>query len=138
MAVQKGRDLLLKIQDPTTSGAFVTVAGLRVRTLTLNAKTIDITDSQSPKGWRELLEGAGVRAMAVSGSGVFRDAASDALVRETFFSQTPAQWQAIVPSFAQFQGPFLISSLDYAGGHDSEISFSLSLSSAGEVVCLVL
>ena len=52
MAVQKGRDILLKIAD---GDSFVTVAGIRARTVSLNAKTVDITDSGSG-GWRELLE----------------------------------------------------------------------------------
>jgi TP901-1 family phage major tail protein len=132
MAVQKGRDLLLKISDGAESPTFVTVAGLRARTVSLNARTVDVTDSGS-NGWRELLEGAGVRSMAVSGSGVFRDASSDALMREVFFSQSPRAWQVIVPDFGTFSGSFLIAALEYAGQHDGEATFSLSLASAGEV-----
>ncbi len=129
MAVQKGRDILLKIAD---GDSFVTVAGIRARTVSLNAKTIDITDSGSG-GWRELLEGAGIRALSVSGSGVFRDAASDALMREAFFAQAQSGWQVIVPDFGTFAGPFLIAALEYAGSHDGEATFSLTLASAGEV-----
>jgi TP901-1 family phage major tail protein len=132
MAAQKGRDILLKLSDGAPLPAFVTVAGLRARTVSLNARSIDITDSESD-GWRQLLEGAGVRAMAISGSGVFRDQASDALIRAAFFAQSPVVWQIIIPSFACFTGPFLIASLDYAGAHDAEATFSLSLASAGEV-----
>jgi TP901-1 family phage major tail protein len=129
MAVQKGRDMLLKISD---GESFVTVAGLRARTVSLNAKTVDVTDSGSG-GWRELLAGAGVRSLSVSGSGVFRDAASDALMREAFFAQEQADWQVIVPDFGTFAGPFLIAALEYAGQHDGEASFALTLASAGEV-----
>ncbi|MDC7683676.1 phage major tail protein, TP901-1 family [Asticcacaulis sp. BYS171W] len=131
MALQKGRDMLLKIHDGT---AYVTVAGLRARTVSLNAKTVDVTDSQSPNGWRELMAGAGVKALSVSGSGVFKDAASDAIMREAFFAQTARNWQIIVPDFGQFSGAFLIASLDYAGDHDAEATFALTLASAGEVV----
>lgn len=138
MSAQKGRDILLKISDEATPANFVTIAGLRARTVSLNAKSIDITDSQSPNGWRELLDGAGVKALSISGSGVFRDASSDALMREAFFAQKPAQWQIIVPSFAQFQGAFLITSLDYAGQHDAEAVFSVTLASAGEVSFVAL
>jgi len=137
MAAQKGRDILLKLSDGALSPAFVTVAGLRARTLSLNARSIDITDSDS-NGWRQLLEGAGVRALTVSGSGVFRDQASDALIREAFFAQSPVVWQVIIPSFARFEGPFLITGLDYAGAHDAEATFSLSLASAGEISFVAL
>ena len=64
MAAQKGKDILLKIGDASTPPVFTTVAGVRARTLSLNAKSVDVTDSDSP-GWRELLAGGG-RASCVS------------------------------------------------------------------------
>ena len=92
MAAQKGRDLLLKIDDGT--GAFVTVAGLRTQRLALNANTVDVTHAESAGRWRELLEGAGARRASVSGGGVFKDAASDALVRQVFFDGLIRAWQS--------------------------------------------
>ncbi|WKL57717.1 phage major tail protein, TP901-1 family [Asticcacaulis sp. ZE23SCel15] len=130
MALQKGRDMLLKIAD---GEAFVTVAGLRARTISLNARTVDVTNSESAGGWRELLSGAGVKALSVSGSGVFRDTASDALMREAFFAQSQKTWQLIVPDFGRFEGAFLIASLDYAGDHDGEATFAMTLASAGAI-----
>jgi TP901-1 family phage major tail protein len=131
MAAQAGKDMLLKISDG--AGGFVTVAGLRARTIALNARTVDVTDADSAGRWRELLAGAGVRSAAVSGTGVFRDAASDALIREAFFSQAAATWRLIVPDFGTLEGPFLVAALEYAGEHEGEASFALSLASAGEV-----
>lgn len=46
MAAQKGKDLLLKL-DSDGAGNFVTVAGLRARTLAFNAATVDVTDTES-------------------------------------------------------------------------------------------
>ncbi len=60
MAAQKGKDLLLKI-DSDGLGTFVTVAGLRSRTIAFNAETVDVTDQDSSGQWRELLVGAGIR-----------------------------------------------------------------------------
>jgi len=132
MAAQKGRDLLLKLSDGQPTPSFVTVAGLRARTITLNAKAVDATDSDSA-GWRALLAGAGVKSLSVSGSGLFRDAASDALMRTAFFSQAHQNWQVIIPDFGRFEGPFLITNLEYAGTHDGEASFAMTLGSAGEI-----
>ena len=70
MAAQKGKDLLLKIDDG--SGAFVTVAGLRTQRFALNADPVDVTNQESAGRWRELLAGAGVRRASVAGSGVFK------------------------------------------------------------------
>lgn len=131
MAAQAGKDMLLKISDG--AGGFVTVAGLRARTISLNARTVDATDADSAGRWRELLAGAGVKSAAVSGTGVFRDAASDALIREAFFSQAAETWRLIVPDFGTLEGPFLVAALEYAGEHEGEASFALSLASAGEV-----
>ena len=83
MAAQRGKDMLLKIEGDDR--IFTTVAGLRARTIALNARTVDATDGDSAGRWRELLAGAGVKSAAVNGQGIFRDAASDALIRAVLF-----------------------------------------------------
>ena len=132
MTAQRGRDILLKIEGET-AGVFTTVAGLRARTITLNARSVDVTDAVSAGRLRDLLSGAGVKSAAVSGQGVFRDAGSDALIREAFFEQAASTWRLIVPDFGTLEGPFLVAALEYAGEHEGEASFAMSLASAGEV-----
>ena len=131
MGAQRGKDILLKIESE--GGGFIAVAGLRARTIALNARAVDATDGDSAGRWRELLSGAGVRSAAVSGQGVFRDAASDALIREAFFSQTARNWRLVVPDFGHMEGPFLVAALEYAGEHEGEATFAISLASAGEI-----
>ncbi|MFZ5670888.1 MAG: phage major tail protein, TP901-1 family [Pseudomonadota bacterium] len=133
MAAQRGKDILIKIGDGGDPESFTTVAGLRARTLSLNARGVDVTDGDSAGRWRELLAGAGVRQASVSGAGVFRDAASDAMIREVFFSQATRRWRLIVPDFGTLEGPFLVAALEYAGEHEGEASFALTLASAGEI-----
>lgn len=130
MAVQNGKDLLLKV-DLSDDGQFETVAGLRATRINFNAETVDVTSLESVGGWRELLTGAGVKSAAISGSGVFRDAASDARVRQIFFDgETPA-FQVVIPDFGVIEGPFQITSVEYAGSHNGEATYQLSLASAG-------
>ena len=74
--------------DQTGSGSFLTVAGLRTRALAFNAAAIDTTDAESAGRWRELLSGGGIKRASVSGSGIFKDQASDAKIRELFFAGT--------------------------------------------------
>ena len=131
MAAQRGKDILLKIEG--APGVFTTVAGLRARTLSLNARSVDATDGDSAGRWRELLDGAGVKSAAVAGPGIFRDAVSDALIREAFFDQAARRWRLIVPDFGVLEGPFLVAALEYAGEHEGEATFAISLASAGEV-----
>lgn len=137
MAAQKGRDLLLKV-DSTGAGVFVTVAGLRNRSLSLNARPVDITNADSVNGWREILEGAGVKTASVSGTGVFRDDAADETVRGYFFNGSIRNWQLIVPSFGIIQGAFQITALEYAGEYDGEVVYTLALESAGSLSFTVI
>lgn len=133
MASQKGRDLLLKA-DADGSGNYVTVAGLRTRAIALNSETVDITHSESAGQWRELLEGAGAKHARITGSGIFKDAASDALIRQYVFNGTIRRWQVLVPDFGSIVGPFQISAFELNGKHDGEVAFDLTLESAGELV----
>jgi TP901-1 family phage major tail protein len=137
MTAQRGRDLLLKIGDGGTPQNFATVAGLRSTTLTFNATTVDITNADSIDMWRELLD-AGVKSASLSGSGIFKDAASDLLLRSAFFNQTLTVFQIIIPSFGSITGPFKLTQLHYDGPHDGEVKITLSLASAGALSFVAL
>lgn len=128
MSAQKGRDLLIKVED---TGGFVTIAGLRARRLAFNAEAVDITDAESAGRWRELLGGAGIQRAALSGGGLFKDQASDALARSLFFAGEIRNWQVVIPDFGTVAGPFQIVALEYAGRHDGEMTFEIALESAG-------
>lgn len=128
MVAQKGRDLLLKVED---EGSYVTVAGLRTKRLAFNAQAVDVTDAQSAGRWRELLGGAGVQRASVSGGGIFKDQASDALVRAAFFAGSILSFQLVIPDFGTVSGPFQITALEYSGNHDGEVLFEIALESAG-------
>jgi TP901-1 family phage major tail protein len=130
MVAQKGKDLLLKIFNGT---AHETVAGLRSKRLAFNAETVDVTDAESVGRWRELLGGAGVQRAALSGAGIFKDAASDQLVRNAFFNAAILSWQIVIPGFGSVTGPFQVSALEYSGQHNGEVMFELALESAGAI-----
>ncbi|QFT64050.1 phage major tail protein, TP901-1 family [Roseivivax halotolerans] len=130
MTAQNGKDLLIKL-DLTGDGQFHTMAGLRATRIAFNAEQVDVTSLESEGGWRELLAGAGVRSAAISGSGVFRDADTDERARQIFFgSETPA-FQVVIPDFGTVTGPFQVTGLEYAGTHDGEATYEVSMASAG-------
>ncbi len=130
MAAQNGKDLLIKI-DLTGAGQFETVAGLRATRISFNAESVDVTSLESQDGWRELLAGAGVKSAAISGSGVFKDDATDERTRQIFFdAETPA-FQVIIPGFGTVEGPFQVTSIEYSGSHNGEATYELALASAG-------
>ncbi|UWQ21004.1 phage major tail protein, TP901-1 family [Jannaschia sp. W003] len=132
MAAQNGSDLLLKV-DIDGNLVFETFAGLRTTRLSFNAAPVDVTAIGSPGGWRELLGNAGIRTASVSGAGVFRDEATDARARALFFDGAVVRWQVILPDFGIVEGPFQITALEYAGAHDGEATYEVSLASAGEL-----
>ena len=132
MSAQNGRDLLIKI-DLTGSGSYETVAGLRATRLSFNSESVDATSMESEGGWRELLSGAGVKSASISGSGVFRDDSTDERTRQVFFDGEIPEFQVIIPDFGIVEGPFQITSIEYAGTHNGEATYELSLASAGQL-----
>ena len=135
MGAQKGKDLLVKMFD---GASYVTVAGLRSRKIAFNAELVDVTHAESVDRWRELLAGAGVKRASISGRWLCKDAASDALVRQAFFDGTINNCQVIVPDFGTIQGAFQISGLEFSGEHNGEVTFDISLESAGALAFTAL
>lgn len=72
MVAQKGRLVLIKVESAPSSGTFLTVGGLRTKSVKINNEMVDVTTDDSD-GARKLLEGAGVNSLEVAGSGVVND-----------------------------------------------------------------
>ena len=130
MGAQNGKDLLIKL-DLNGAGQFETIAGLRATRISFNAETVDVTSLESQGGWRELLAGAGVKTASITGSGVFKDADTDERARQIFFDGEVPGFQVIVPSFGVIEGPFQITAIEYAGSHNGEATYELTMASAG-------
>lgn len=137
MAAQNGKDLLIKI-DLTGDGQFETIAGLRATRVSFNAETVDVTSLESTGGWRELLGGAGVKSAQLSGSGVFRDADTDARARQIFFDGEVPRFQVVIPDFGIIEGPFMMTSIEYAGSHNGEANYEMAMASAGALSFVAL
>lgn len=133
MAGQKGSELLLRRGDGGSPETFTTVAGLRTKSLSLNSETVDITNSDTVSKWRQLLAGAGIKTLSASGDGVFTDSASEESVRADFFSGNHPNYQLVIPSFGNMTFPAQIASLEYAGEHNNEVTWSVGVESAGDV-----
>lgn len=132
MAAQNGKDLLIKL-DMTSEGFFETIAGLRAQRISFNAESVDVTSLDSDGGWRELLGGAGMKSASISGSGIFKDAETDERVRQVFFDGETPRFQVVIPDFGVVEGPFQITSIEYAGSHNGEATYEMSMASAGRV-----
>ncbi len=135
MGAQKGSDVALRIED-TASGsptAFVAVGGLRSYQLQINSELVDISNADSVNKWREGLAGAGIKNVSISGNGVFKDDATDALVKASVMNNTHLTWQFDVPDFARMEGRFHIGQFEVSADHNGEVTYSISLESVSEV-----
>jgi TP901-1 family phage major tail protein len=134
MAAQLGSALLVKVGDggsPTET--FTSLASLRTKSLNINAEQVDISTSDSTSKMRELLAGAGIISLSVAGDGVFSDSTPDATLRTEAFAQTQKNYQVIVPDFGTFEGPFMLTALNYASEHNAEVTYDFSLESSGVI-----
>lgn len=136
MAAQKGSALLLKIgadNDALPSvDTYTTVGGLRSTSISHSEEAVDVTNKDS-SGYRELLAGGGVQSVSISGSGVFTDAASESTLKSNAGGSNFANYEIVIPDFGSYKGKFMISSLEYAGEYNGEVTYSVTLESSGEV-----
>lgn len=129
MARQRGDAFLLQL-DQTGSGSFATVAGLRGTALAGRTRAVDVTAKDSG-GFRQLLDGAGLQSFTLSGTGVFDSGAAHDQVQALFLGRVVRDWRILRGDGSSYGGPCLVTALDFAGNHDGEETFSITLESAG-------
>jgi TP901-1 family phage major tail protein len=133
MAMEKGSAFLLKVGDGGEPPLFTTVAGLRTTQMAINADSVVVTN-QGSGGWRELLGGAGVRSVSISGSGVFTGSAAETRLKANALAGTIDDYRVSFESGETLTARFLITRLDYAGDFNGERTYTLALESSGAVV----
>ena len=133
MAAQQGKALLMKIGDAASPEVFTTIGGMRSNTLTMNDEMVDVTNKDS-SGARTILAQGGVNSITIAGSGVFTDDASETTLKEKFNVSTLTNYQFLVPDFGTFTGAFMLTSLEYAGEYNGEVTYSFTFESSGAIV----
>ena len=103
--------------------------------MSINGDAVIITNKDSG-GWRELLSGAGVRSVSVSGAGIFLGSAAENRIRGHAMAGTLDSYELSFESGERMQGQFLVSRLDYSGDFNGERNYTLSLESSGAVTPL--
>lgn len=131
--IEKGSAFLLKVGDGASTPTFATVAGLRTTQLSVNGEAVVVTSKDSG-GWRQLLSGAGVRSVSVSGAGVFTGSAAEARLRGSALSGALDDYRLSFEGGDTMTGRFLVTRLDYAGEFNGERTYTVSLESSGAVV----
>ena len=121
MAAQKGKLLLMKIGNGASPEVFTTIGGMRSNTLTMN------------DGARTILAQGGVNSITIAGSGVFTDSASETTLKTSFNLAALINYQFLVPGFGTFTGAFMLTSLEYAGEYNGEVTYSFTFESAAAI-----
>ena len=135
MPAEKGSAFLLKVGDGAATPVYSTIAGLRTTQMSINGDSVVITNKGSG-GWRDLLSGAGVRSVSVSGAGVFTGSLAETRLKNSAFTGVLDDYELSFESGERVRGKFLVTRLDYAGDFNGERSYTLALESSGPVVSL--
>ncbi|WP_108811148.1 phage tail tube protein [Sphingorhabdus sp. Alg231-15] len=132
MAAEKGSAFLLRIGDGADPIGYSTIAGLRTTQLSVNGEPVTITNKDSG-GWRELLSGAGIRSVSVSGAGVFTGSDAELRMKNHALEGMIDAYELSFEGGDSMRGNFLVTRLDYSGDYNGERSYTLNLESSGAV-----
>lgn len=135
MSAEKGSAFLLKVGNGAEPPVFSTVAGMRTTQMSVNGEAVNVTSKDSG-AWRELLSGAGIRSVSVSGSGIFSGSAAESRLKSNALAGNVDDYELSFESGERMQGKFLVTRLDYSGDYNGERNYALNLESAGPVVPL--
>lgn len=134
MAGEKaGLKLLLQVE--TAPNVFTLVGGLRSKSLSMSSEAVEVTNHSSDE-WKTFLDGAGIRAMSLSGSGVHNgDQATLGLIEQAMLSNTQIRFRIhdTDNNGRMYTAYFKISSFERAGEYNAEQTYSIAMDSSGEV-----
>lgn len=127
-----GRLLVIKLGDGIGSPeTYTTVANTRSDTVSISGETVDVTVKDSGIQ-RELLAGAGIRSMSVSGSGTLNNTTQAKDLVGYALDGSHKSYQ-IVTALGTFTGLFEITAHESGGEYNGEQTASLTLESAGTI-----
>ncbi len=135
MAVESGAAFLLRVSQGGSPETFATVAGLRTTQMSLTCEQVVVTNKGSA-GWRELLGAGGVRAVSISGAGVFTGSSAELLVKNLVLQGGLRRFEVSFEGGERLRGSFQVTRLDYAGDFNGERTYTLALESSGPVEAL--
>ena len=135
---ERGIDMIVRVsQTGAQGGTMLTIGGLRARSIRINDAPIDTTSADAASRWRRLITG-GVRAVEISGGGVFEDDAAIEVIRGHIMDgatgSTLGYVEFTAPDWGLITGSFHISNLELSSSHDDEVTWSAEFASAGDVV----
>ena len=132
-----GRLVIVKLGNAADPEVFTTVAALRDTTVSFSEQSVDTTTKDN-SGARCLLGGSILKSMSVTGTGVFTDDADKQTLFTALTAGTHSNYEIDVVSSATdggavYTAAFRVTSLEFAGTHDGEANYSITLESDGAI-----
>lgn len=116
----------------TAPSTYTAVPGLRAKSISYNAQTIDVTDSESADLFTQLLTGGGVKNFSMTFSGVLEASAALTKLKDTMLDGTLNTYRMLIPGWGTFEGSFALSSASFNNPHDGAVEYDFSLASSGK------
>jgi len=135
MSAQKGKELLLQVNDGT--GTYKTVGGFKTNNFTVNGNKVDVTTKDS-NGFKEYLDGGINVSISTSASGVFMGDDEFETIHAAALAGTHLDCKITIPGFMTYTGPFVVSSLTMAGDDETAVTYDMDVESAGAFVTVAL
>lgn len=116
-----------------TVSVFKTVAGLRNASISINAEMVDITNYGSNQ-FREILSGAGLKSMSISGDGVFNSDTDFNTFQTAMLDQdlVCAIYVDVVAGRI-YHSCAKITSMEFSGEFSGEANYTMALESSGTI-----
>lgn len=128
MAAQRGRLMLLYTGSAVDSGNLL--GGLKSTTFTMNNSVIDVS-TKDTQGWRELLEDGNLKFFSIACDGVFKDSASDELIRTYVFNDSLNQFTLAFPNGDTLTSYFQVTNYQRKGDVQGVETYTMTLESTG-------
>ena len=128
---RRGRDILIKLSDGLSPPTFTTVGGMRTKSIEIGNESSTIT-SKDDEGWQQLIDNTGIRTMAVTGSGIFKDDATINEFENLVITGRAQEMQFVFANGDGIQGIFLVESFEHAGEHVGPQNYAMTLQSGAQ------
>jgi len=132
MAKYNANIVQIAVETTPGSGTYTTLLHTSEHTLTINNEEVDVTDKNS-SGWKDILDGGGVRSVVMSVSGFVSDDAGYALVQAAVLSNSILKYQLTYANGSTVTGNFHVPSNEIAAPANVAQTFSMTFNSSGVI-----
>lgn len=129
MAASVGTAVNFKIGNAASPELFNNVVA-RAVSCTINGSLVDITDNEST-GWRQALDGGGIRSLSVSLQGAFKAGTPEVLLRTKAATGAVFNAEMKLEGSIKFSGAWQCTSYQTGGEVNGAQTYSATVESAG-------